>query len=218
MSPTRVTSSTRPGLPTASFSPSVGGVPPATTTSTLSISARATSSKSLATPAATNAPAGLPTAATSSSNPPAPAPAKSGPCSPTAANLISSQQPATTNPPTGPPNNAALQLNLRVPHSLRSLQRVGSYDVTPQPFRSFLFSVSSVNSVVNSSRFFLFLSQSVNCKLSPNSTEAKTCPRPQTESSPACVPPDVSTSATTSAPSKTGSSSNPIPPTNVSTS
>jgi len=31
--------------------------------------------------------------------------------------------------------------------------------------------------------FFLFLSQSVNCKLSPNSIEAKSCRSPQTESS-----------------------------------
>ncbi len=38
-------------------------------------------------------------------------------------------------------SNATPQMNLRVPHPLRSLQRVGSYDRKPQTLRSFFSSL-----------------------------------------------------------------------------
>src|SRR6516165_3146324 len=100
--PTWAMSSTRPGLPMDSFSPSVGAAPTATTTFTSWILPRAVLSSSPATLAATSGRHGLPTAATSFSDLPAPVHARSGSCSPMAPPLTSSLCPVTTNHPTGP--------------------------------------------------------------------------------------------------------------------
>src|SRR5208337_3578614 len=113
ISPTWVTSSIPHGLPMASFSPFPGAAPAAITTSTSWTSPPAASSNSPATPRAMSAPVGRPTAATSSSSPLVAVPARSGPCSPMVLSPTNSPSPATTNPPTGPPNEQA--------HSIYSL-------------------------------------------------------------------------------------------------
>src|SRR5271157_2175687 len=107
ISPTWVTSSIPRGLPMASFSPFPGAAPAAITTSTSWTSPPAASSNSPATPRAMSAPVGRPTAATSSSSPLVAVPARSGPCSPMVLSPTNSPSPATTNPPTGPPNDPA---------------------------------------------------------------------------------------------------------------